>query len=244
MRADCPVCGGRNLLPSVSFKSLPILCNSLFPDRQAAQAAEVGDFNAEFCGACGHFFNAAFDEGRIGYTQTYENSLHFSARFVQFSNELVDRLSRSYALSGKTVVDIGCGKGDFLKRLCAVSGARGIGFDKSFEEDRGETPENLQFINDWFSDAYPNVRPDFVSCRHVLEHISEPIAFLQALLAHPGISSETVMYFEVPNALYTLRDLGIWDLIYEHVSYFTPELAACGFRARRVRRARNRKLVR
>ncbi|MGH9908057.1 MAG: methyltransferase, partial [Pyrinomonadaceae bacterium] len=25
---------------------------------------------------------------------------------------------------------------------------------------------------------------------------------------------------EVPNSLYTLRDLGIWDLIYEHCSYF------------------------
>jgi SAM-dependent methyltransferase len=189
----------------------------------------VGDFKAEFCGSCGHFFNAAFDEGRIGYTQTYENSLHFSPRFVQFSNELVDRLSRSYTLSGKTVVDIGCGKGDFLKRLCAISGARGIGFDKSFEEDRGETSDNLLFVRDWFSDAYPDVRPDFVSCRHVLEHINEPIDFLRTLRSHPGISPETVMYFEVPNALYTLRDLGIWDLIYEHVSYFTPDSLRAAF---------------
>jgi hypothetical protein len=27
---------------------------------------------------------------------------------------------------------------------------------------------------------------------------------------------------EVPNALYTLRDMGIWDLIYEHCGYYTP----------------------
>jgi hypothetical protein len=26
----------------------------------------------------------------------------------------------------------------------------------------------------------------------------------------------------VPNVLYTLRDLGIWDIIYEHCSYFSP----------------------
>jgi hypothetical protein len=31
-----------------------------------------------------------------------------------------------------------------------------------------------------------------------------------------------VLFFEVPNVLYTLRDLGIWDLIYEHRSYFSP----------------------
>ena len=42
------------------------------------------------------------------------------------------------------------------------------------------------------------------------------------------------MFFEVPNSLYTLRDGGIWDLIYEHRSYFSPLSLArifwgCGF---------------
>jgi hypothetical protein len=38
-----------------------------------------------------------------------------------------------------------------------------------------------------------------------------------------------VVYFEMPNALWTLRDMGIWDIIYEHCSYFTPAslAAAC-----------------
>jgi C-methyltransferase. len=31
-----------------------------------------------------------------------------------------------------------------------------------------------------------------------------------------------VVYVEVPNVLWTLRDLGIWDIIYEHCSYFSP----------------------
>ena len=67
----------------------------------------------------------------------------------------------------------------------------------------------VEFINDWFSDAYPDVKPDFVSCRHVLEHIASPIAFLQGLRSHPGVEPSTVFYIEVPNALYTLRDMGI-----------------------------------
>jgi C-methyltransferase C-terminal domain len=32
---------------------------------------------------------------------------------------------------------------------------------------------------------------------------------------------DTVVFFEVPNVLYTLQDLGIWDIIYEHCSYFS-----------------------
>lgn len=223
LRKKCPACGGRDLLPSVTFEALPVLCNALHASAASARAAATGRFQAAFCRNCTHFFNAAFEEERIGYTQSYENSLHFSSRFVAFVEDLTQRLSRTYALAGKTAIDVGCGKGDFLKRLCASCGAMGIGFDKSFEEDRGAAVSGVRFVNDWFGEAYADLRPDFLSCRHVIEHIAEPLAFLQALRGHPGIRPETVFYLEVPNALYTLRDLGIWDLIYEHVSYFTGQ---------------------
>ena len=114
-----------------------------------------------------HVFNASFEENRIGYTQSYENSLHFSPRFVAFVETLAERLSRTYALSGKTIVDTGCGKGDFLKRLSLISGAQGIGFDKSFEDNRGEAVPGVRFINDWFGDSYADLRPDLVVCRQV-----------------------------------------------------------------------------
>ena len=44
----------------------------------------------------------------------------------------------------------------------------------------------------------------------------------------------TVVYLEVPNALYTVQQDGIWDITYEHCSYYTPTsltylLNACGF---------------
>jgi SAM-dependent methyltransferase len=231
---DCPVCRRQSLVRSVSFEAQPVSCNSLHPDSRSAAAAQTGRFALTFCRDCDHFFNAAFEDDRIGYTPGYENSLHYSPRFVAFVEDLAHRLSATYALDGKLAVDVGCGKGDFLKRLCSISGAKGIGFDRSFEDNRGEEIACVEFINDWFSDAYPDVAPDFISCRHVLEHIADPIAFLEGLLAHPGVRPETVFYIEVPNALYTLRDMGIWDLIYEHVSYFTPRslrtaMTAAGF---------------
>jgi len=46
--------------------------------------------------------------------------------------------------------------------------------------------------------------------------------------------NDTIVFFEVPNVGYTLEYLGIWDLIYEHRSFFSKgSLAflfkACGF---------------
>ena len=54
----------------------------------------------------------------------------------------------------------------------------------------------------------------------MLEHIDRPREFLQALVAklEPG----TAVVFEVPNVLFTIRDGGIWDIIYEHCGYFSP----------------------
>lgn len=221
-RSSCPLCTGRDLFVAVGFDAVPVLCNALHPHRPSALDAATGPFSLAFCEGCGHLFNQAFDAARIGYTQDYENSLHYSAKFEAFAQELCERLTRTYGLAGKTVVDIGCGKGDFLKRLCALSGASGVGFDRSYEDARGQQLPNVRFVNDWFSNDYPDVEPALVCCRHVLEHIPEPLAFLRSLRRHPGVGAGTVFYFEVPNALYTLRDLGIWDLIYEHVSYFTP----------------------
>jgi hypothetical protein len=34
------------------------------------------------------------------------------------------------------------------------------------------------------------------------------------------VNQGSAVYFEVPNSLYTLRDMGIWDIIYEHCGYF------------------------
>src|SRR3546814_19519297 len=38
-----------------------------------------------------------------------------------------------------------------------------------------------------------------------------------------------VAFFEVPNALFVFDRLSVWDIIYEHVSYFTPNSLSRAF---------------
>ncbi|MGI9174514.1 MAG: class I SAM-dependent methyltransferase, partial [Rhodothermales bacterium] len=77
-------------------------------------------------------------------------------------------------------------------------------------------------IQDLYSPAYTDYQADLVSCRHVLEHIQTPRAFVQTVRQSIGDQTGTAVFFEVPNVLFTLRELAIWDLIYEHCSYFSP----------------------
>ena len=88
-----------------------------------------------FCRICGHIFNDAFNPDHIEYIQDYENSLHFSPRFHQYAETLAADLVKRYGLYEKTIIEIGCGRGDFLKLLCELGKNRGIGFDPSHAPD-------------------------------------------------------------------------------------------------------------
>jgi SAM-dependent methyltransferase len=207
---------------------VPTHCNLLFPDRAQAVVVSRGDLMLAFCSACGHLFNTAFDPARMHYTQQYENSLHFSPRFQQFVEAQAAGLVKRYDLHGKTVVDIGCGKGDFLKLICGLGENQGVGFDPSYVFD-GSEPPHLRFVQDFYSEKYVDVPADLVCCRQVLEHIEDPARFVAMVKRAAGAHAGVRIFFEVPNALYTLRDMGIWDLIYEHVSYFSPTSLARTF---------------
>jgi SAM-dependent methyltransferase len=169
-------------------------------------------------------FNLAFHPEEMKYGREYENSLHFSPRFQEYALELAGRLIERYELRDKVIVEIGSGKGEFLSLLCHLGGNRGFGFDPSYDHSRaGHTNgEKIIFITDFFSSAYSDIKADIICCRHVLEHIQSPSRLLTDI--HQMITAgrhRTVVFFEVPNAKFTFRDMGIWDLIYEHCSYFS-----------------------
>jgi len=208
----------------LSLINQPVHCNVLWPRRDQALEAPKGDLRLGFCHRCGHISNLAFVPALMEYTADYENSLHFSPHFQRYCTDLARRLTGTYDVSGKSVIDIGCGKGDFLAEVCAVGGNRGYGFDPSYSAAQAthRADLTLTFFNEFYSDSHRDIAADLICCRHVLEHIHRPAEFLTGIRRIIGERTGTVVYFEVPNALYILRDLGIWDLIYEHCSYFSP----------------------
>ena len=115
--------------------------------------------------------------------------------------------------------------------LCRLGDNRGIGFDPSYVNGRVDSTagKGLSVIRDHFSEKYADLACDLLVCRHTLEHIPDPAAFLSGI-RHALGRRQVPVFFEVPNALFTLRQGGIWDVIYEHCSYFCPPSLAYLFR--------------
>lgn len=236
MSRCCPVCHSKVASSFLSVKDVPVHCNVIFNRRDEALNGVKGDIDLTLCEQCGHVFNTAFNPDLMQYSGNYENSLDYSLTFKDYRNWLADQLIERYDLTDKIITEIGCGQGDFLKLLCKKGGNNGIGFDPSYRDDldTGRSNQVVNIVKDFYSDQLSATQTDFIICRHVLEHIYNPCNFLDMIYRSLDENQVTNLFFEVPNLFWTLCDLSIWDIIYEHYSYFSPYslgqlFVRCGF---------------
>lgn len=220
----CIVCGGDSVRDFFRMPSVPVFCNVLGASRDQAANAPRGDVCLCICEDCGHIHNRLFDPNLVAYSEDYDNALHFSPHFQAYLEDLARQLIHRHGLYDKDVVEIGCGKGDFLALLCTLGQNRGIGFDHAVSQ----SPEPLaaspaiELISDEFTRQHAQqISADFFVCRHVLEHLAQPSSLLRSALVPAARREGAASYFEVPNARYMLDTLSTWDVIYEHCSYFS-----------------------
>ncbi|MHC3130119.1 MAG: methyltransferase domain-containing protein [Candidatus Bathyarchaeota archaeon] len=220
----CPICGSKHSQVFFEMLDVPIHCNILWPRRDAAQNCPKGDINLAFCPVCSFITNLKFEQDRLEYTKAYENPLHFSPHFRVYARSLAEQLIERYNLYNKDIIEIGCGDGYFLKLLCELGNNRGVGFDPAYSEKEKhcEKRNQVKFIQDIYSEHYSNYQTDLIVCRQTLEHIQNPKSFLTELRQAIGNRLNSYTFFEVPNALNIFQKLSVWDIIYEHCSYFTP----------------------
>lgn len=227
----CPVCASLSTRVFLEFEAMPVLIGVQWQDRGSAQGCARGDISLAFCNDCGFIWNVRFDPRSLEYQQSYENSLHFSRVFQEYTRSVVDRLVRTYDIRGKRVVDIGCGKGDFLTMLCEAGDNFGFGFDPTYEGERISSPaaNRIRWFQENYDSRHAKIQADLITSRYVFEHIPSPMPFLSMIRQSISDPKRTIVYFEVPDSDLILRQHSVWDVIYEHCSYFSVESLTCAF---------------
>ncbi|HSK38521.1 MAG TPA: class I SAM-dependent methyltransferase [Arenibaculum sp.] len=216
--ATCPSCGAPGLEPFHRVAGAPVHSVTLIPSRSAARALATGIISLGLCGRCGFISNMAFDAGLQDYSRDYESSQIHSGVFSAFHRELAGDLVSRHGLHGRSVIEIGCGQGEFLRLLCDLGAGRGVGFDPAYDGERQDLPESVTVVKDYFSERYADVEADFICCKMTLEHIPDTGGFLRIVRRALGDRRNATVFFQVPHAGRILDEVAFWDVYYEHCS--------------------------
>ncbi len=217
----CLVCGDRGVPVIADCGEAIVQCTELWPTRESARSAQRARIELVGCDHCGAVTNARFDSLRVGYDTNYENSQHFSPRFRAYAEQLAARLVADYGIRNGHVIELGSGKGEFLTLLCAVGENHGTGYDPTYDGESDAAGARIVFVKEPFGPRTATEPADLICCRHVFEHLDGPLGFLRKIRETIGDRRPTVLYLEVPNGDFVLSDSGLWDIIYQHCSYFS-----------------------
>ena len=242
----CPICDSEKIEIFLQRKGIPIHQHILFSDEQSAINTKRGDLKLTVCLTCGFIFNQSFDITQMEYGEQYDNSQTFSKYFESYLTELVNSLVFDKNIKNCNIVEVGCGKGLFLRKLVENKEWKniGYGFDPSYLGPEVDIEGRLKFQKKLFDNNCVVPKTDVVICRHVIEHISQPIAFLNSIKYSIPDSSSVRIFFETPTVKWIFQNDVFWDFFYEHCSYFTAEsLTTCfetaGFQIENVKHVFN-----
>lgn len=227
----CPACGGE-VSTFHREDSVPVNSCLLLDDATEARLFPRGKIELAICERCAFITNRVFDADLAEYSSRYEETQAYSAHFRGFARDLARRWVEQYGLRGREVLEIGCGKGEFLTYLVEEGVGHGTGIDPGVKPERIETPvaDRLTWIADFYSADYAHLQADAIVCRHTLEHLPDVGAFMTTLRAAIGDRTDTMVLFELPDVLRVLRDVAFEDVYYEHCSYFSAGSLARLFR--------------
>ena len=205
------------------------------PSRDEATSYPRGDLRLGLCRSCGFVQNSLFDPTVHEYSTRYEETQGFSPRFNVFLTDLAQRLVDRYDIRDKRVLEIGCGKGEFLELICRLGGNRGIGIDPAYVPTRrpGNEEVSLEFIQEMYAEEYATLEVDVICHRHTLEHIQPTFQHMELIRRNLEHRPDTLVFLEVPDVRRVIEEPAFWDIYYEHCSYFS-----LGSLARMFRRCR------
>ncbi len=206
--------GGRQPLATLGWPQTP----------EEARSLERLPLRFVRCVDCGHVFNSAFDYRKVPYSsqpnRMFNRGSRWSCFLEQARSQMLSRLPEN-----PTVVEIGHGDGTFLEALAdARPGGRYIGFDPHGATESAS--RGVEFQRSLFNaqQHLGALKPDLLVSRHVLEHLTDPLGFVQSLSFASSLAGvHPLLYLEVPCIDRALETGRIEDFYYEHNSHFTTE---------------------
>jgi hypothetical protein len=245
----CPACGHHVAVPFYDGGRQP-LATVAWP-RSAEEARGMKRLPLTFmrCVECGHVYNRDFNYAEVPYSEKPNLMFNKGTVWTDHLRHVRDLILASLP-AAPVVVEVGCGEGHLLRALAeSRPSGRYIGFDPSNAINTGDGL--IEGRRELFEPTrhLAELRPDLIVSRHVLEHLMNPLGFVQAIsFAASWENVETRLFIEVPCIDQVIRIGRTVDFFYEHNSNFTTTslerlLSRCASDVEKVARSYNDEVV-
>ena len=219
MKKRCRVCGGAFFeKPILILRNMPygaqfFLQEELYKDK----GIDLEIYQCKFCGL------VQLVREPVSYYREVIRTTAYSKEMKNFRLEQFKEFLEKYELIGKKILEVGCGKGEFME-LMQKCGAEVYGIEYGEENIKACLKKGLKVERDFISSKTHRVRYapfDGFYILNFLEHIPEINTFLKGIAwnLNPG----GIGLVEVPNFEMILREKMLTEFIPDHIFYFTAD---------------------
>ena len=203
--------------PLLVYRNMPARAQFL-PSKNALAREKGVSLEVFQCSGCGL---AQLGGRPVPYFREVIRAAAFSPEMKAFRREQFAAFVKKYGLRGKKVIELGCGRGEYL-RLMRGAGVKASGLEYSPAAVRDCVRAGLK-VSRGFADRAGMKLPDApfeaFYILNFLEHLPEPNALLSAIRANLGPGG--VGLVEVPDFGMMLRKDLFSEFIPDHLLYFT-----------------------
>ena len=218
IQTECRVCH-KELITLLKYDDMPKAAQHL--PAQSELATESGvDLEVCQCMGCGL---VQLSNEPVPYYKEVIRAAAYSQEMKEFRIKQFEELVQKYSLKNKKVIEIGCGKGEYLSLIAAANmDAYGIEYaQKSVESCRNE---NLQVFQGYLENKEDKIIDEPFDGFFILnffEHLPNPNGTLAAISAN--LKDDGIGLIEVPNFDMILKNNLFSEFINDHLFYFTKE---------------------
>lgn len=216
--SKCIICGEElSNKPLIEFENMPASAQNIPNSNEISEDKGI-TLNLHQCRKCGLI---QFDCIPVDYYRDVIRSGGYSTTMANLRKEQYSHLINKYNLKGKKFLEVGCGQGEFLNMLKEFP-VEGYGIEN--KEDLVELAKNKKLnVEKGFMEnenTKINGAPfDVFLSFNFLEHQPNPNAMLKGI--YNNLTENGMGLITVPSFEYILENNGYYELIRDHLAYFT-----------------------
>lgn len=214
----CRACGRKfEGEPLLAYRNMPG-CAQHLPTADDLESDKGVDLKVVQCNSCGL---VQLSNDPVPYYREVIRATAFSEEMKDFRTKQFNGFVQRFSLKGKKVVEIGCGRGEYLS-IMEGCGVEAYGLEHSDESVMQCVENGLKVSKGFIQDSTSNLNDapfDAFFMLNFLEHLPDPNSALRGICNN--LTDEAIGLIEVPNFDMILQNKLFSEFTCDHLFYFT-----------------------